>query len=408
MAPRAETGVFAAGNRLSCQLRQASARTHSVLMAIGLAFCTAFMHLRFFRWFGAGRAVQSEARNWTTALLAAMRNWQPQKPAFEEAAMNVQRPIGVVRILALAGWALLLATPSADAAEIYWADERGIHRAAGNGSNAETLFNQQPFAIQIAVDANSGQLFWSEWGPAFSFDDKIRRLDLTTRQVTDVLSNITIDGLTLDTARQEIYWAGNLTPGFGGVLRADYSGAQTAFVADPWLDDSLLYFDALNQKLYRRDTDNDRIDRSNLDGTQEEMLDFPSLAFSLGDANSIYAFSTSAELVRAAPDASEKVILATYDQGFPSARHVAVDPIEGKIYFADYFDIYRANLDGSMVELILDRGEVGDFISSLVVVPVPEPSSFILVAFGGFAFAAAVVAKARSTAAERSPAARRP
>ena len=83
-------------------------------------------------------------------------------------------------------------------------------------------------------------------------------------------------------------------------------------------------------------------------------------------------------------DGSDVILFDVVDRFNAS---IALDPVSDHLYWSDQGGIWRSDLDGNDIQLIIpDAGNV----ASIVISPVPEPSSFVLAALaliGLFGFA---------------------
>lgn len=206
--------------------------------------------------------------------------------------------------------------------QIYWTDPvlKRIQKSNLDGSNIEDAVPGQHFAYSIAIDAIGRRLLWSEAGRIMSFDMDTLTVSASAGSVS---SERAIHGIALDPGRAEIYWA-QPDPdfGLGTVMRQNaLSGQkmalvpyqfsiraawvavdsetqefywssfgnegtifrnQTAIATSPKRFDDLA-LDGFAKKVYWASPTDDRIERSNYDGSDREVV-----IDGLGDPNGLF------------------------------------------------------------------------------------------------------------------------
>ncbi|MEM7247360.1 MAG: hypothetical protein AAF533_18610 [Acidobacteriota bacterium] len=203
------------------------------------------------------------------------------------------------------------------AGKLYWANSLGgnrIERSNLDGSGSETLFDIDGLSAYLEVDP-AGKLYWIDNGV-------LRRSNLDGSAREDLRMGVGL-GLSLDLVRGKVYWTE------GGDVR-----------------------------------------RGNLDGTADEDVVLGQGAFALAvdptGPGKIYWAQAPGVLARANLDGS---MIEMLGPGPPTPSQIALDPAEGKLYFANGLanDVRRVNLDGSSPEVLLDGLGVG--VNGLAVAP---------------------------------------
>lgn len=225
------------------------------------------------------------------------------------------------------------ATQTPSLRKIYWSDFSGssIERANTDGTQRETLAGALPNSpIDLAIDYSAGKMYWSE-----SFDvgmPKIRRANLDGSNpeiIIDFSGLIIVPSIALDIPNQKIYWAANPTAnagdkparrGPGTIARANLDGSNAEVI-----NATVVFPVGLavgGGKVYWYDDDTGWIERANLDGSAFEQI---------------------------------------LEQPLGEAVPLAVDALQGKIYWIADNYLRRANLDGTNAEdLLHGAGEAFD------------------------------------------------
>ncbi|AET70824.1 cell wall-binding protein [Desulfosporosinus orientis DSM 765] len=229
-----------------------------------------------------------------------------------------------------------------------------------NPGTSKVIYNSgsgNPYAI--AVDATNKCLYFSDPNPTVA---KIFSgpLDGDAGDYTTFISNVSAEGIAVDPVHGYIYYAqpstgnvvrANLTDGSGQQPIYSSAGAPRAVAVDP-----------VGGYIYIADYNLGKIIRANLDGNNQ--IDFITNVHAKGIGidtthGKIYytdAYNPNYNLVCAnLADGSGAEILYSSATGSPGA--IAVDPVNGYIYFSDWHStvakIFKAELDGSnRVELI--------------------------------------------------------
>lgn len=177
----------------------------------------------------------------------------------------------------------------------------------------------------VAVDVLNGKVYWVD-----AVSDLVGRRDLYGGAPVEFLfsADESLEGIAVDPGESTIYFTVFDT---GLVRRANLDGSEIVTLADHGSGGSGIAIDVPNGKLYYALVGVGEIRRMNLDGSGDELL------------------------------------ISTV---FPNPRGIALDLMNGLIYWAeddgegsipdnpDNSGIFRANLDGSGVELVVDTGEI--------------------------------------------------
>jgi hypothetical protein len=299
------------------------------------------------------------------------------------------------------------------AGKMYWSTgvTGQIKRANLNGTNIETLVTVGKRIFAIALDPAGGKMYWTapgEWilGPGPGIQranlDGSNVETIATMSINDVPSDQRV-GIALDLAAQKVYWTDCLDENceLTVIRRANLDGSN----AEDFLTDlpraTNLIVDSDTGKVYwnERVPLNWQIRRANTDGTQVETCALFSTAHGFcfvpadvdtqcgGPPNpcppemkcnleAIYKTANStlgAQVWRCNGDGSDLIpILETPDKGWLgepiSIGAMTLDKGLGKVYWTSEFycpdgecqvgepawEVYRANLDGSDIEYLVN------------------------------------------------------
>lgn len=227
---------------------------------------------------------------------------------------------------------------------LYWAENGTnlIRRAGVDGSAPEDIVTAGlGFPADIEIDSAAGKLYWADRDL-----DVIRRANLDGSGAETVVS-VPASGnngapyfLELDPDHNKLYWSDFDS---GAIHRANLDGSSAeTFVSDL---DRVRDIEIVNGKIYWTDRDTRLVQRQNLDGTLRETLYGPS--------------------------------------GLVLPHGLALDPSSGLLFIADADGgrVYRGQLDGAgPLETVASTGLQNPWDVALLVEPVPEPSTFVLLA----------------------------
>ena len=255
------------------------------------------------------------------------------------------------------------------AGKLYWSDNGTdkIQRANLDGSEVEDLVTGLQSPLSLALDVAGGKLYWTDSGT-----DMIQRANLDGSEIEDlVTTGLSIPrGLALDVAGGKLYWTDN---GTDKIQRANLDGTEVEDLVTIGLETPRgLIVDAAAGKLYWTDSGTDKIQRSNLDGSEVEDLvseglqsprglalartptaadNHPPVAVSL----LYWTDARTDRIQRSNLDGSDIRTLVT---GLKQPRDIALDRDGGRMYWTDSVvdKIRRANLDGSHAEDLVVEG----------------------------------------------------
>lgn len=280
---------------------------------------------------------------------------------------------------------------SLSAGLIYWADksDQSIKRASLDGSNIETVVSNA-FANEIALDRGANKIYWTDTN-----GQRIRRANLNGTGIEDLVTSA--DGLVrpreivVEPLSGRIYW---VDQGPQKIQSANLNGSGIVDLVTGLHEPFGIDLDAANNKMYWTEgttssTGNDKVQRSNLDGSDVETLLFSGgtglHGIALDLQNDQFYFPTnlpsSNTIIRRADfDGTNLQLLLT--GGVPTDyRSIDLDVAGGKMYFNDLTTdtIFRANLDGTSMEAIVSSGLPSGIALDLAV---PEPSTYAMAVLG--------------------------
>ncbi len=224
----------------------------------------------------------------------------------------------------------------------------------------------------MAIDVAGGKIYWIHEGTP----DKIRRADLCGGENMEVLIVLpgfpSPIGLALDLPSGKMYWTENWT---GSIWKANLDGSDVLEIIGGLGALGGIALDLSAGMMYWTDTTTQDISRMDLDGAKEpEILvtgldDAFGLALDIAGGKMYWTEHGSGKIRRANLDGSAVVDLVTGQQSpYALALHVAA----GKMYWTQRMGnsrVWRAKLDGSEVEVIVDDGENTWAFQSIAVVP---------------------------------------
>ena len=278
---------------------------------------------------------------------------------------------------------------------IYWADkqEGNIQRVNLNNLNVEDIVTGVPDSSAIALDLTGGQIYWAETGTG-----KIRRANLNGNpNVQDILTELTgPSSIALDLVRGKIYWTDqNWDPSTGAVSTSKIQGANLN--GNPNVRDIVtglgiaesLALDVSTGKVYWTDSETDKIQRANLNGSNVEDLvtgvRMPNdIALDAAGGKMYWTDYESKQILRANLNGSN---IETLVDGLAGPSGIVLDIARRKVYWTDQVwspvtgsitesNIQRANFDGSNVQEILTGfGEPTDIAFGISQTPVTGPSA---------------------------------
>ncbi len=246
--------------------------------------------------------------------------------------------------------------------KIYWTDvsTEKIQRANLDGSNMEDLVTTGLDNPQsLALDLINNKMYWSDQGIG-----KIQRANLDGTSIQDLITTL-VDfayDITLDISNNKMYWRDSDY----GIKRANMDGSSIQVIYDD--TDGLGYspsmtIDFNNNKIYWINNHNvisgldSKIQRADLDGSNLEDLYTTGGGFrfiDLNNNNKLYGINSYKGLLQKSNlDGTNIEIINNY-LVFP--REIDLDITNGKMYWIDLGIIQRSNLDGTSVEDLVTTG----------------------------------------------------
>lgn len=256
---------------------------------------------------------------------------------------------------------LLLASSLASAQKMYWTDGSGgrIRRADLNGTGVEDLV-LTVWPAGLDLDVAGRKMYWGEG----TNPGRIHRANLDGSAVEDVVTQGVRSpyGVALDLAGDRIYWTSGALDSVG-MARLDGSGVVTLWTVNAFP----IAVDTLSRQVYWAQVAYQGVMRADLDLTNELLVHGTgwSLGLALDPCGRKIYWTDWNEIRRADLDGGGT---ETFDvlPSYPSA--LALDVVNGKLYWADSSagEIYRANLDCSAPELLVTgAGACGDLALDL-------------------------------------------
>ena len=281
---------------------------------------------------------------------------------------------------------LLLAIQPANAAQLYWNDGSMIHRAALDGSGAQSV--APTFAtLGIAVDPGAG-LFWTDDVPRVPVGPTgtIRHAGLDGSGETDVLPGIpTPIGIALDAPHGKVYW----TDSANVIHRANLDGTNVEnLINQPSVAElSGIVVDAARNRFYFSFVnpliDSARpggIGSANLDGSDVQIavsaLVNPQ-GLRLDPSGNLYW--ADVDRIQRAPIGGTAQDLVT---GLNRPFGLALDVADQTVFWTDSGAgaIERAPLTGGAATVVLTH--LNNPTAIAIYAPVPEPGTLALAAIG--------------------------
>ena len=312
---------------------------------------------------------------------------------------------GVCVLQAVSPESAIAATATDAPMKLYWTDieDDAIYRANLDGSEIEVLFVGDPATNADLYDLDHdplGTLYWAGHNDGLpAARDAIRRANLDGTDagvipIGDPGQSLLPRDVEFDSASGALYVASE----GGGIARvnADGSGLEDIYTSR---GSSGLALDVPGGKVYWTEWDLDRIMRSNLDGTDVEVLyDYP--AFSNNNPQDIEIDQTNGwlfwtnpigqEIVRSDLDGGNLIVVKTFDNGLP--QYLEIDHDNHFIYVTNNVEgtIERIDIDGGNHTVVIAglNNPIGVMLGPSIAIP--EPSSWALlgvVGLLGFAFA---------------------
>jgi PKD repeat protein len=220
---------------------------------------------------------------------------------------------------------------------VYWAADDTVYRADYAGTGKKAIITNQSGLVSVTVDGVAEKMYWAcmpslPYGQTY-WEGSLKRaaLDGTDRSTLE----------TYDDSARPFTW----------VIRSDEDGGKLYRYFDddnvvrparlspmaPW-DGRLQWLDFPNLSTH------------SVHGVKESMNGIVTMAVDVSDGPARYVYwITGSSIKRCRVDGSD-ITTILGDLDYP--KGVAVDIVEGKMYWSDKGGIHRANLDGAEAELI--------------------------------------------------------
>ena len=231
----------------------------------------------------------------------------------------------------------------------------GIERSLPDGTS-RLLAVPGPQLNGLAVDPFARRVYWLQYGTPVL----LKRAEIDGSNVTTLISNLSIysSGLAVDRVRDRLLWCQAQAAPAGAIWCSALDGSGASTLISALNDPVRVDVDHHHGKVYWVERGGKRIGRAELDGSNPTyIVTSTALPRDLaldpaGDGlywTLYYPASNTGRVYRSHLDGSGAAIF--YDGGKPGG--VTVDQTAGKVYWTSGNYIYRANLDGTQVEVII-------------------------------------------------------
>jgi len=256
-----------------------------------------------------------------------------------------------------------------DGGKLYWRDTvaNEIHRCNLDGSSPELVLSPANPGQSLTVAVSSQYIFWDEYDSGGLLQGNVYRRSIAggkPQLISQYQASNSAFGMIVDETNSHIYFADGKR-----IYRLDTNGAN--FVQLHADGDAIVAvaIDLATAKLFWADNSRSDVVRSNLDGSNVEVLDTYELnvdGIVVDAANAKLYWSQDRYIVQADLDGS--------NQSHPLARaafySVAIDEALGRIYYSDFNagETYYADLDGSNQTLFWSG--IGGLVGSAVTIEI--------------------------------------
>lgn len=234
---------------------------------------------------------------------------------------------------------------------LYWIDTASgtLYRLVG--AEVKNLVPNVRNATDLAIDMTGGKLYWTERTSDRTGKIRQANLDGTNVQLVKELTSVP-HGIALDAAGDKIY----LTNSWGKVQRLNVDGSNFESNLITGLEDLKdIAVDVVNHKVYWTEKTSDRSSRircANLDGSnvqQVKVLTNVPLGIAIDTSvGKIYLMDTSGKVQRLNVDGSN--FQPNFITGLKDPKGIALDVVEGKVYWTEKGSIRRASFNGENIE----------------------------------------------------------
>jgi len=239
-----------------------------------------------------------------------------------------------------------------DESLMYWVDESAfaIRRANLDGSEMTTLISTTGKPSGMAIDTQSGIIYWAEL-PSFGAPRKLRRANLDGSGIEDIIattSSFFPENLTFDPQSNQLYWLDR----FGRrIQRAPIDGSTVENVLIGVTSPFKFDIDTKNQKIYWADHGTNKIQRANMDGSNvEDLFEQQLLVESVQvDPDKEMVYWANWEIKKGKMDGTSSESLSS---SVFHVLHMELDSESGTLYWIDQgVDLVQSyNLNGNSVQ----------------------------------------------------------
>jgi hypothetical protein len=226
--------------------------------------------------------------------------------------------------------------------------------------------------ILLTQYAQAQRLYWAKSGGAAT-PSQLGRSNVDGTHVETLLTSgsppISFRDVAIDRNNGHLYIADGLG---GDVWRTDLNGDNLTVIVPGDRSGETVAVDPVHGKLYFDDTDSCFcMQQSNLDGSEVMAITQLEAPEDIAvDPQAGFVFHTNGQIIRRGLDGQNPVTIFTpaVGPGVDTVNGIDIDPIARKIYWTDgptgflqpptFGHIYRANYDGSNVELVLDSNDI--------------------------------------------------
>ncbi len=253
---------------------------------------------------------------------------------------------------------------NASAQKMYIADgtNNSIMRSDLDGSNISTLVSTgvtNPFSIDVGI--TNSKIYWGDFD-----DDNIKRSDLDGSNVETIITTAElatgmgeIIDFAIDETNAKLYWVDNSGGGFISRSNLDGSSPENLLTSVNGLSTPMgIDIDETNSKLYWIDNGTDKIQKSDLDGSNiEDVLTTgisspQNLVLDVANSHIYWTEISDDEIKRVDFDGTNVTIIVT-EIHLP--YKIDIDFNNSKLVCTSYGPnlIHRSDLDGSNLETII-------------------------------------------------------